>query len=192
MYSMVCSAYRVGISHAVHLANLALGRFKMYSANYWFLITLNLDKDMGPHPAMQPTLLISVKMFFHFVHVGNNLRKLGVYHPRFYCARIALKSKTATRQKILPKLIEISLGDCVDDVPRLAIQFHILKSNHLMAMGINMQILVDLKFLCQPRLSFRPHIKLCKRISWWRNIILLYENNWQRFWHNNLLRTQDE
>ena len=58
-------------SHVVYLANLSLGRFNMYSANFWFLMTLNLDKDMGPHLIMRPTLLMSVKMFFHFVHVGN-------------------------------------------------------------------------------------------------------------------------
>src|SRR5450631_4610078 len=60
-------------SHVVHLANLSPGLFKMYSANCWFLITLNLDKEMGPHPAMRPTSLMSVNMFFHFVPVGNTI-----------------------------------------------------------------------------------------------------------------------
>src|ERR1700736_6208680 len=45
-------------SHVVHIANLSPGLFKMYSANCWFLMTLNLDKEMGPQPAMRPTSLI--------------------------------------------------------------------------------------------------------------------------------------
>ena len=58
-------------SYVVHLENLSPCLFKMYSANCWFLITLNLDKEIGPHPAIRPTLLMSVNMFFHFVHVNN-------------------------------------------------------------------------------------------------------------------------
>ena len=57
--------------HAVHPTNLSPVCFNMYFANYWFLITFNLDKDMAPHPAMRTTSLISVKMFFHFVPIGN-------------------------------------------------------------------------------------------------------------------------
>ena len=47
-----------------------------------------------------------------------------------------MKSKAATRQRILPKPIEVSLGHCVDGVPRFATNFHVLKGNHFLAMGI--------------------------------------------------------
>ena len=44
----------------------------------------------------------------------------------------------------------------MDGVPHHATHFHILKSHHLMAMGINVQISLDLKFFCW------SHTKICK------------------------------
>ena len=73
---------------------------------------------------------------------------------RFLCTKIAMKWRVATQQKVLPKSLKFSLRDCVDDIPRCATHFHIL--NHLMAMGVNVQLYVDLDFLCC------LHTKICK------------------------------
>lgn len=68
---MRCTSQRaLYFLQVVHLANLSPGRFKMYSANYLFLILLNFDKEMGGHPVCSPMLLMSTKMFFHFVPIG--------------------------------------------------------------------------------------------------------------------------
>ena len=57
---------------------------------------------------------------------------------------------------MLRKPIEVSLRDCVDVVPHLATHFHVFKGMHFLAMGINVQISVYLKFLS------RPHTKIPK------------------------------
>ena len=47
----------------------------------------------------------------------------------------------------------------MDGVPRLATHFHVFKGNHLMALGIYVQILVDLEFLGRPHTKIRkPHL----------------------------------
>ena len=80
------SAYMVGVSKAfVYLTRCTLDefvpdRFNMYSAYYWFVITLNLDKDMGPHPAMWPTSLMFVLMFY-----ASGQHHLYKFRPRCQC-----------------------------------------------------------------------------------------------------------
>ena len=89
----------------------------------------------------------------------------SVTYLGFFFAIVAMKSRTMTQRKILPKLVKISLVDCVDDISRCGAHFHILKGHHLKAMSINVQIFVDLKFLCRSHTKIRkPHL-LMKRLN---------------------------
>ena len=77
--SMGFGAYRMGISKTFvfftcrTLGKLVHGSLQNVFCKLLVLITFNLDKEMGPHLALRPTSLMSVKMFFHFVPVGNTI-----------------------------------------------------------------------------------------------------------------------
>jgi hypothetical protein len=77
-----------------------------------------------------------------------NISYRKVRDTSFSQSIVVMNVGTMIQQRILLKPIKVSLGDYVDGIPRCATHFDILKGHHILVMDINVQIFVDLKFLC--------------------------------------------
>ena len=70
----------------------------------------------------------------------------NVRDTSFSHAIVAMNVGTVIQQRILLKTIKVSLGDCVDGIPRCATHLDILKGHHLLAMDFNVKFLWSSSF----------------------------------------------